>query len=275
MTGTLVSFMVMAIAGRELSSGLNTFQILLFRSVVGLLIVTIYLQIKGWHLVRTQALSTHVWRNLAHFGGQYGWFYGLAYIPLAEVFAIEFTVPVWTAILALFMLDEKLTKVRLLALTLGVIGMLIILRPGVEVADPAALAVLAGAVCYAITNIKTKKLAHIDHPISILFYMSLVQLPLGLIPALSDWTSPSVEMLPWIMLVGMTALSAHYCITRAMHLVDATVVAPMDFLRLPLIALVGFMFYGETIEWIILIGACVMFAGNYINVRAEKGTPSD
>jgi len=262
--------MAMAIAGRELSSELNTFQILLFRSVVRLLILALYLQIKGWHLIRTQALPTHVWRNLAHFGGQYGWFYGLAFIPLAEVFAIEFTVPVWTAVLALVMLGEKLTRERLLAVILGVIGMLIILRPGVEVVDPAALAVLAGAVCFAITNISTKKLAHMDHPVSILFYMSVVQLPLALFPSISDWAMPSWGAWLWILVVGVTALSAHYCITRAMQLVDATVVAPMDFMRLPLITLVGFMLYGEPIEWAILLGACVMFTGNYINVRAEK-----
>ncbi len=270
MTGTLLSFTAMAIAGRELSSELNTFQILLFRTLVGLLIVVVYLQIKGWHLIRTQLLSTHVWRNLAHFGGQYGWFYGLAFIPMAEVFAIEFTVPVWTALLAMFMLGEKLTKPRLLAVVFGVIGMLIILRPGLEVVDPAAMAVLAGAVCFAITNIKTKKLAHADHPVSILFYMSLVQLPMALFPSLPDWVTPSVAAWPWILVVGVTGLSAHYCITRAMQLVDATVVAPMDFMRLPLITLVGFMIYGEPIEWIVLLGAGVMFIGNYINIRAEK-----
>jgi drug/metabolite transporter (DMT)-like permease len=270
MLGTLLSFMTMAIAGRELSSELNTFQILLFRSIVGLLILVVYLQFKGWYLVKTQALSTHVWRNLAHFGGQYGWFYGLAFIPLAEVFAIEFTVPVWTAVLALFMLGEQMTRPRLLAVVLGVVGMLIILRPGLEVIDPAALAVLAGAVCFAITNIKTKKLAHVDHPVSILFYMSLVQLPLALIPSLPGLFMPSPVAWLWILVVGITALSAHYCITRAMRLVDATVVAPMDFMRLPLITLAGFILYEEPIEWIILLGACVMFAGNYINVMAEK-----
>lgn len=270
MIGTLLSFSAMAVAGRELSTELNTFQILFFRSVVGLLLIGIFLWVRGWHLIHTQALSTHVLRNLAHFGGQYGWFYGLAFIPLAEVFAIEFTVPVWTAILALFMLGEKMTRARLLAVVLGVIGMLIILRPGLEVVDPAALAVLAGAVCFAITNIKTKKLAHVDHPIAILFYMSLIQLPFAMIPTLYDWAIPSIESLPWIIVVGVTALSAHYCITRAMQLVDATVVAPMDFMRLPLITLVGFVLYREPIEWIILVGACVMFAGNYINIQAEN-----
>ena len=189
---------------------------------------------------------------------------------MAEVFAIEFTVPAWTAILALFMLGEKLTRVRLLAVVLGLIGTLIILRPGIEVVHPAAIAVLAGAICFAITNIKTKKLAHVDNPVSILFYMLLVQLPLALFPSLSGWVNPSPLAWLWITVVGITALTAHYCITRAMQQVDATVVAPMDFMRLPLITLVGFMLYAESIDWIILLGAAVMFIGNYINIKAEK-----
>ncbi len=270
MTGTLVSFMAMAVAGRELSSELNTFQILLFRTLVGMVIIAAYLQLRGWHLVRTNSLSTHILRNLAHFGGQYGWFYGLAFIPLAEVFAIEFTVPAWTAILAIFMLGEKLTRARLLAVALGLIGTLIILRPGIEVVHPAALAVLAGAFCFGITNIKTKKLAHVDHPVSILFYMLIVQFPLALVPSISGWANPSLQAWLWISVVGVTALTAHYCITMAMQQVDATVVAPMDFLRLPLITLVGFILYAESIDWIVLLGAGVMFIGNYINITAEK-----
>lgn len=270
MVGTLISFMVMAIAGRELSEELSTFQILFFRSAIGLLIISYLLHRSGWRQIQSAALPTHIFRNLTHYGGQYGWFYGLAFIPLAEVFAIEFTVPVWTAILAALILGERLTVPRMIAIGMGLTGMLIILRPGLEVIAPAALAVLAGAFCYAIAYIKTKQLAHIDTPLCILFYMTLIQLPLGLVPSLFDWQTPSIEAWPWILVVGVTALSAHYCITRAMQLVDATVVVPMDFLRLPLIAVVGFMLYDETMEWAILLGALVMFAGNYVSIQAEK-----
>jgi len=270
MVGTLVSFMTMAIGGRELSDELSTFQILFFRSVIGLLVISFLLHRRGWQQVRTPAISIHFIRNLAHYCGQFGWFYGLAFIPLAEVFAIEFTVPVWTALLAVFFLGERLTVPRMIAIGLGIVGMLIILRPGLEVMKPAALAVLGGAICYAISHIKTKKLAHIDTPLCILFYMTVIQLPLGLIPALYDWKTPSVDAWPWILMVGLTAMSAHYCLTRAMKLIDATVVVSMDFLRLPLIAAVGFLFYGEPLEWAVLIGALVMLIGNYISNRAEK-----
>lgn len=241
MSGTLASFMAMAVGGRELSAGLDTFEILFFRSLTGLLIIGAVLLKSRRRVVWSRSLPVHVLRNLAHFGGQFGWFYGLAFIPLAEVFAIEFTVPVWTAVLAALILKERLT-----------------------------LAVLGGAVCYALSHTLTRRLAQVDPPVMILFYMTLIQLPLGLVPALRGWVTPAPAMWPWLLVVGVTALSGHYCMARAFVLADATVVVPMDFLRLPLIALVGYLFYGEGIDGFVLGGALVMLAGNIINIRAER-----
>jgi drug/metabolite transporter (DMT)-like permease len=270
MSGALVSFMAMAISGRELSAELGTFQILFFRSLIGLLVITLLLQRFGWGQVVTQRGWLHGVRNLAHFGGQFGWFYGLAYISLAEVFAIEFTVPIWTALLAVLLLGERLTGARMLAIGFGFAGTLLILRPGIEVVQLAALAVLGGALGYALTHIMTKKLAPTETPLTILFYMTIMQLPLGLLPSLGSWVTPSSDMVPWLLGVGVTALSAHYCLTRALQLADATVVVPMDFLRLPLIALVGFLFYQELLDWWVLAGATLMLVGNLVNIRAES-----
>jgi drug/metabolite transporter (DMT)-like permease len=248
---------------------LGTFEILFFRSLVGLLLISVLLYGK-WGEVLTSNLKLHGIRNLAHFGGQFGWFYGIAYIPLAEVFAIEFTLPIWTAILATILLGERLTTTRSLAIGFGFAGMLIILRPGLTVIEPAALAVLGGAICYAASHTLTRKLAQEDSPLAILFYMTLIQLPLGLIPALGAWVTPPVMLWPWLLVVGVTALSGHYCMARALVLADATVVVPLDFLRLPLIALTGFLFYNEALDWFVLLGALVMMAGNVINIRTEK-----
>src|SRR5262249_5312940 len=159
MTGALVSFVVMAIAGRQLSVELSTFQILFFRSLVGLIVVLVLLHRAGWPLVKTRVFGAHLMRNVAHFGGQYGWFYGIALIPLTEVFAIEFTVPIWTAVLATIWLGEHMNRLRVLATALGFVGILVILRPGVAVVSVPALAVLGGAFCYAVSHVFTKRLA--------------------------------------------------------------------------------------------------------------------
>ncbi|SIQ26172.1 DMT family transporter [Marinobacterium stanieri] len=269
MVGALFSFMAMAISGRELSAEFTTYQILFFRSVIGVLLISFLVSRSGWAQIKTHRFKGHLIRNVAHFGGQYGWFFGLAFIPLAEVIAIEFTTPVWTALLAAIFLGERLTLPRLTALVLGITGLLVILRPGMGAVHPAAFAVLAGAIGYSLTYIQTKSLSATETPLCILFYMTLMQLPMGMIPSLMDWKTPSLGSVPWIVLVGVTAMSAHYCMTRAFKLADATVVVPMDFMRLPLIALVGYLFYSEVIDWPVAVGAAMMLAGNFVNILAE------
>ncbi|MEE4600302.1 MAG: DMT family transporter [Desulfobacteraceae bacterium] len=270
MSGTLVSFMAMAVGGRELSGQLSTFQILFFRSVIGVLIVGFFLGCSNWRQIFTRNLQVHVLRNISHFGGQFGWFYGIAFIPLAEVFALEFTVPVWTAVLATVLLKEQISRTRVAAIVFGVLGVFLILRPGLAVISPAALAVLGSAFCYALSHTLTRRLALVDTPLTILFYMTIIQLPMGFVTSIFDWTTPSLPMLPWIIVVGVAALSGHYCMARALAIADATVVVPMDFLRLPLIAAVGFLFYGESLDWLVLAGGAVMFTGNFINIQGEK-----
>ena len=272
MSGALVSFIAMAIAGRQLSAELTTFQILFFRSLVGFVVVLVLLQRSGWTLVRTRVFGTHLLRNVAHFGGQYGWFYGIALIPLTEVFAIEFTVPIWTAILATIFLGERMNRLRVLAITLGFVGILVILRPGMAVISLPALAVLGGALCYAISHVYTKRLSATESPLTILFYMTVIQLPLGLVPALPHWVWPSAALRPWVGIVAVTALSAHYCLTRAFQLADATVVIPMDFLRLPLIAIVGFLFYGETVKVWVFVGALIVCGATWFNLKSASAS---
>lgn len=270
MGGALLSFLAMAIGGRELSVELDTFGILFFRSLVGLAVVSLLLVRSGWRQITLRRLPLQVARNAAHFVGQFGWFYGVALIPLAEVFAIEFTTPAWTALLAALILGERLTRSRLAAVALGLAGIVVILRPGAAVIEPAALAVLLGAAAYGLAYVLTKKLSSTETPLAIVFYMTAVQLPLALVPSALDWVTPSPALWPWLLLVGVAGLSAHYCLTRALALADATVVVPFDFLRLPLALLAGFVLYAETVEPSVLAGAGLILLGNYLNIRAER-----
>lgn len=270
MSGALLSFIGMAIAARELSAAVGTFEILFFRSVIGLAVIAVLLRRAGWRQVRSTRTGIHLLRNTAHFAGQFGWFYAISLIPLAQVFAIEFTVPIWTALLAALLLGERMTATRLAAIAIGIAGIVLILRPGVAIVQPAAVAALLSALAYGLSHTLTKKLVGSDRPLTILFYMTAIQLPFGLIGAVPHWVWPAPAMWPWLAVVGLTALSAHYCITRALALADATVVVPMDFLRLPLIALLGFMLYGERIEWYLFAGAALIIGANLLNIRAEQ-----
>ena len=272
MGGALLSFVLMAMAVRELTHEIGVFEILFLRSVVALVILAAILPHFGLRVLRTQRFSLHVIRNVLHFAGQYAWVYAIGLLPLATVFAIEFTMPVWTALLAALILRERLNRGRVVMLVLGCAGILIILKPGFERVPPAALVMLAGAFAYAATMIATKRIAGHDTALALLFYMSVIQLPLGMALALPEWKTPAPADWPWVIVVGATGLTAHLSLARALRIADATLVVPIDFLRLPLIAAVGALFYGEPLEASIFAGALVIFAGTYYSIRREGRT---
>jgi drug/metabolite transporter (DMT)-like permease len=272
MAGAIASFTLMGVAGRELSAELDTWGILLFRSIVGLFVVLALLQIKGWHLAVSRRLPTQLFRNVVHYGGQFGWFYGISLLPMAQVFALEFTVPIWGLLLAAVFLKEQLTQARVIALVLGLTGVIVILRPGIIPLNIAVIAVLASALCYAITHIITKSIVTVDSPLTILFYMTLVQLPIGIVAAWPTLVMPSPALWPWVVVVGLSALSAHFCLAKALFNGDASVVLPVDFLRLPVIAVVAAILYGEGIDVWLFIGAALMVAGNLYSLRDDSLT---
>ena len=271
MSGAMVSFVGMAIAGRELSDTFNTFQILTLRSFVALLITVLVVTRVGWHVVKTQHIYFHFFRNLFHFGGQFGWFLGISLLPLATVFALEYTSPVWTALLAIIFLGERLHRGRILAICCGIVGVILILRPGSGVIESASFIVIGAAFCYAVSYISTKSMTKTETPLAVLFYMNLIQFPLGLVPALFSWIAPSFTDLPWIFLVGVGGFFSHYCLTRAFEVADTLTVVPLDFARLPTIAIIGYFFYGEVLEYALLLGALTIIVGNYYNLHYESG----
>ena len=169
MGGAVLSFSLMAIAVRELLRTMGSFEILFLRSAISLVIMIPVVAYVGMERVRTRRFGLHVLRNLFHFSGQYAWVYSIAMLPLAMVFAIEFTMPVWSAVLAVLLMGERLNHGRLVMLALGLAGILIILKPGLEVVPPAALVMLLGSFAYAATMISTKQLAKTDSAIAVLF----------------------------------------------------------------------------------------------------------
>ncbi|MDT8399949.1 MAG: DMT family transporter [Pseudomonadales bacterium] len=270
MLGALLSLVLLAVSAREMSVELSTIEILFLRSVVSLGLVLALLPRLGWRQLRTEQFGTHLSRNVAHLCGQYAWIYGIAHISLAEVFALEFTTPIWATLIAAVVLGEKITRYRLVALVLGMIGVLLIVRPGFVEIRPATLVVLGSAVAFALAHILTKKLVGRHSALSIIFYMTVIHLLLSAIPALLNWVTPSAQMWPWIVTMALVSISAHFCMAKAFAQADAMVVVPMDFLRLPLAAMVGYVFYNESMAWIVLLGAAVMFGGNLINIVAER-----
>ncbi|MGC1669713.1 MAG: DMT family transporter [Pseudolabrys sp.] len=273
MVGALLSFSVMAVSIRELSrGGLSIFEILAIRSGIALFVLLALLALRKDLRVHAlpRRMGLNLFRNTVHYASQYSWALSLTMLPLATVFALEFTMPAWTAILAVWFLHERMTPSRLGAVILGLIGVLVILRPGIAGFNPAAILVLLAAFGYAITMITTKQLTKTETTFGIVFWMAVIQLPLSLIgsdPTVFLRFEPR-HILPAIG-VGMAGLTSHYCLSNAFRFGDATLVVPLDFMRIPLIAVVGWAFYGERLDVFVLLGAMIIVSGVIWNLRSE------
>jgi drug/metabolite transporter (DMT)-like permease len=272
MTGTLLSFSMMAISIRLLAGQLSIFEILTLRTFGALVILSALLVFRPSLRpdIRTRRLPMHFLRSIVHFLGQYCWALALTLLPFATVFAIEFTLPVWVLILAVAALGEKLTSGRIVVIVLGFIGCLVILRPGIIAFQPASILVLLCSFLYAVFNVATKQMTATETTFGIVFWMNLLQFPLAL-----SGSDPlfALRLEPWQYLpvagVGIAGLAAHYCMARAFRYGDASLVIPLDFLRVPLIALVGYLFFAETVDALVFVGAAIILAGILWNLRQE------
>lgn len=270
MIGAITAFTLMAIAGRAVSIELDTFEIMLFRSLTGIAIVVGVASYMGTlKQVRRNKLGLHTTRNICHFAGQNLWFYAITVIPLAQVFALEFTSPIWVILLSPLILKERPTAIGLLSAAVGFIGILIVARPDPENINIGLVAAASCAVFFALTAIFTRKLTRTETITTILFYLTIMQAVFGLICAGydGDIALPSLLTLPWVILIGFAGLLAHFCLTKALSIAPASIVMPIDFVRLPTIAVVGMMLYGEPLEMLIFVGAALIFAANYININ--------
>ena len=271
MSGALFSFCFMAVAARELSHGINTLEILFGRSLVGLVgSVGLIVGTRQWALFKTEKFKFHVGRNLSHYFGQYGWFLGVSLLPLSQVFAIEFTSPLWTTLLAAVFLGEALTLKRVFAVVLGFTGVYVIVNPGQGMMNIGALCVLIAAVCFSSGNIFTKRLVQTDNPLTILFFMSAIQLPMGLALSYTSLTMPEGVQWLWLFVVGLSSMTSHFCMARAMQKTDISVVVTLDFLRLPLITLIGVFVYAEVFHPIMVLGSLMVLGANLISVYRPK-----
>lgn len=278
MVGTLLSFSGMAVSIRELATaGLSIFEILAIRSGIALLVLLVLLAVRPDLRVHAlpRRMKLNLLRNSVHYASQYAWALSITMLPLAMVFALEFTIPGWTALLAVWLLHERLTPSRIGVVVLGLIGVLVILRPGIASFNPAAFLVLVAAFGYAITMITTKQLTLTETTFGIVFWMAVIQLPLSLIGGGDPMVFFHLEtrhILPALG-VGTAGLTSHYCLSNAFRAGDATLVVPLDFMRIPLIAVVGWAFYGEPLDVFVLLGALIIVAGVLWNLRAEAARP--
>jgi len=272
MSGTLAAFILAAVSVRALSSSMNPFEMMTVRNAGGLVILFAMGALRSdlRHSVRFHRMALQGLRNLVHFGSQICWTLAITLLPFATVFALEFTIPAFVTVLAVLFLGERLTVSRASALAVCLVGVVVILRPGFAAFQPAMLLMVLGSLLFATAAVITKKLIVTEATFSIMVWMNLMQLPMNL--AGSD---PSfvfrldLSMALPLLGIAVAGLAVHYCLTNAFRCGDASIVIPMDFLRVPLIAIIGWMFYGEHLDAFVFAGAGLIVLGVLWNVRAE------
>jgi drug/metabolite transporter (DMT)-like permease len=271
MAGWLACIVVLTVAGREAQRQLSVFEVMELRSLIG--IVLLYPLIHrdgGIRAMKTANLRRQLARNIVHYGAQCCWLTALTLIPLAQVISIEFTMPIWTAILAVTFLGERMGPWKTTAVALGLVGVVVIVRPFGGSVSGGQLIALTASIGYAISVILVKSLTRTDRVTVIMFWMVVIQSALGLVPALAVWQWPSAPTWGWLLVIGFCGTYSHYCLTQALLNADATIVVPMDFLRVPLAALTGWLIYRERIDLLTAVGAALILSGNLLNLKAAK-----
>lgn len=276
MTGSIAAFTAMAIATRAVKDTHDTFEILAYRSLIGLVLVLgIGMAIGRLHRISARRIGGHGVRNVVHFTGQALWFWALTQAPLAQVFALEFSSPLWVILLSPLILGERLNGRRLAFAVLGFAGILLVANPDVGHLQPGVLAASACAVFFALSVLLTKRLTRDEDVISILFWLVAFQSVFGLMLSLWDGAMalPTTATLPWLALIGLSGVTAHLCLTKALTFAPASFVGPIDFARLPLIAVIGAAFYDEPLTLTLLAGAALILVANLLSFRAESRAP--
>ena len=273
-----IAWMLIAVAGlagiviavRALKPDIGITEILFLRALIGLIFISVFMIPKyGYKTLRTKRLPFQILRNFTHVGAQYCVFFAVISVPLAVVTSIEYTIPALTAAIAAMTIGERVKKYRWISMAGSFAGVLIIIRPGFVPVGIPTLMVILGAILFSAQNVMVKVLSQNESAGTMVFTMNLIQSLILVGPAIYFWVTPDWHHLPWLLLLGTSGIITHFCISKALVLIDTSVCFPLDFLRLPFIALIAYLLWGETFSPWVLIGGLVIFASTYFSVRRE------
>ncbi len=271
----MFSFAGVAIGVRALSSHMAIVEIVMFRALFGVVLSLPWLFRTGLSGLKTTRFPLHFARSAANGLGMFCWFTALSMMAIGDVVALQFTTPLFLVLMAAVFLGETVALRRWAATLIGFGGALIIIRPGFSEVSAGVYFVLVTAVLYAANHAMTKPLARTESGGQIVFYMNLIHLPVFLVLAPLAWTDPTLADVMWLVLVGICGVTAHVFLTRAVRLADLSYLAPIDFLKLPVVAGAGYLLFGDSSGPWTWIGAAVIFACGYYNTLAERAAERD
>ena len=268
MLGAMILFSTMGVFIKLSSSQLHPLEVVFFRNFLALFFLTPWIFKQRATVFKSNRKKLYTLRAVFNVVGMAAGFTALTLIPLAEATALSFTAPLFATLGAALILGEVVRQRRIIAIFFGFIGMLIILRPGIEAISPGALLAIANAITIAITVLIVKKLTTTEKPITIVAYMALLQTPLALIPALFYWEWPSLITWTWLFCLAGAGTVGHLMYTKAIQLAEVSQLQPIDFVRLPIIALFGYIVFAEKPGiWVWIGGAVIFLSTAYVTHR--------
>lgn len=273
MAGWLLNTLALTIAGRELGHDIPVFVTMILRSVVAVAIIAPFILYYGNMRERFVSLRLNIVRNIVHYCAQYSWFLALTLIPLAQVVSIEFTMPIWSVLIAAMFLGEGLNRYKIAAIVLGFLGILLIVRPGSSQIDAGHAVALLAAIGFAVSVAMTKVIRRTDTALTVIFLMFLIQTVIGAVPAWLVWEWPEPHNWIWVAVAGIAGTLSHFCLSKAVALADMAIVTPMDFLRVPLTVLAGYWLYSEGIDAYSILGTLLILGANTLNLFKAKQSP--
>ena len=245
---------------KALAAEMSILEIVFFRTAIAVLFFLPWMLRSGLAIFRTERIGLHVLRATFQTFSAFGFFLGLAIVPLATVTALHFTTPIFAVLIGIFLLGERVSVRRWSAILAGFVGTLLILRPGVATVAYGELLVLGSAVAWACAIIVIKVLSRTDTSVTITAYMYVLMTPATLIAASFDWTWPTLEQYGWLVAIGLTGALGHVLTAEALSRGDTHVVTPFDFFRLIWATLIGILLFGESVDSLVWVGGAIVIA---------------
>ncbi|MBL8699342.1 MAG: EamA family transporter [Alphaproteobacteria bacterium] len=264
-----VAFAGMGATVRYLTRLMPPQELIFFRNALALVWMFPWIARVGFAALRTSHFGMYAGRSLLAFISMLCWFTALVTLPLAEAIALGFTQPLFSTVLAVLILGEVVRVRRWTATIIGFLGAMVILRPGIESVTFAHLLVLGSSLTGAITSVVVKQLTRTEDPNTIVTYMTLLTTPFALLIALPVWEWPDATTWIWLFVLGLLATLGHQASTRAFKYLDASLAVSLDFIRLPLAALVAWIAFAETPDIWTWIGGAIIAASSVYIARRE------
>lgn len=254
---------------RVVSEDLHPFVVVFYRTLFAILAFAPFLFRHGWIPFKTKKIELHALRGLFSLFGTLGLFYAVAHVPLADVVAISYSAPVFAAAGVILILKEKVHWRRIVAILIGFVGVLVVLRPGFRELDLGVMAAVGGSFALAGSLVVIKSLSGKDKPEAIALYSFLFVLPGSFIAALFYWSIPTLNEVLILIAIGILVAMGHTALARAFRYSEATAVLPLDFTRIIFATIIGVLAFNEHIDWIAWVGGGIILAATVYVAHRE------